>query len=182
MNLKTNFFLISCFTMSLFAEQQFNDTQYIIEKSTLAQSIKEINSIKKRFTIGSNEYILLNHTEQELLKKLPIDAFDTYSRIKLKNILQRNIDEQIKELPKPDTTLRADTDLNYLYESRFGKSNETVTNNLNQQEQFVNSNTPIATPQDSQLQMMNALIQNMSQKDVNKQPTANGQPSLGIMK
>lgn len=107
--------IITCvISTSLNAENSFQDMEYLINKEIIKETTLRLDILKKRFDVGSEEYNSLHKAQQVLLDKLPVDSFSTYSRVKLHNIIDKNM-QYMEKQERENNKLTLDTDVNTLY-------------------------------------------------------------------
>jgi len=90
----------------------FQDLDYLFYKYKIRYTIEKLEKLKKLYPKNSNQYKILQKTENYFMKKMPIDAYGTYARIKLHNIIDNKISEKKKKQP---SILSAEVDLNTVY-------------------------------------------------------------------
>jgi len=107
-------FLGSLILSNLLYADNFNqDLNYLSDKTIIRETVQQLEVLKNYYTPNSKEYNTLNESQQIILNRLPVDAFGTYSRIKLNNIVDKHlIEENYKE--NANNILRPDTDLNFI--------------------------------------------------------------------
>jgi len=133
-------FFFSLITISLFAssDNSFKDIDYLSEKFKIRHTIEQLDKLKKIYDINSKEYNYIQELEGYFLKKIPIDAYGTYTRIKIHNIID-NSNVIKKKVVKKYKILKSNTDLNSLYYNKYkdNKDNKT-TKKINNNNNFMN--------------------------------------------
>lgn len=98
----------------VFADNNFQDLNYLSDKTIIRETVQQLEVLKNYYTPNSKEYNTLNESQQIILNRLPVDAFGTYSRIKLNNIVDKHLVEDTYK-QNANNILSPDTDLNFMY-------------------------------------------------------------------
>lgn len=119
--LKKPLILLLSISSFVFANN-FHDLDYLFYKYKIRYTIEQIEKLKQLYPKNSSQYKILQKTENFFMRGMPVDAYGTYVRIKLHNIIDNKLSEK---KPKQNNILSADTDLNYLYLEKEQKLNNT---------------------------------------------------------
>jgi len=105
------------FSSVLIADNSFNDIEYMVDKVNQKRTVMILEDLKSKYPENSKDYEVLEFVEKYFMKKLPVDAYGTYSRMKLHNIID-NAQKIDKKEKQEYIMLTPDTDLNKLYMER----------------------------------------------------------------
>ena len=105
----------------------FNDLNYLFSKYKIRKTIETLEALKTLYPKYSQPYRKIVNLENYFMQNMPIDAFSTYVRIKLHNIIDNKLNyEKIrkKQSQQNNNILKANTNLNYLYTLKLEKEEE----------------------------------------------------------
>ena len=66
----------------------------------IRKTIETLEALKKLYPINSTPYLKIQAVENYFMKNLPIDAYSTYVRIKLRNIIDSTLEQEKSEKQK----------------------------------------------------------------------------------
>lgn len=151
--------IISLIGISSFVfANNFHDLDYLFYKYKIRYTIQQLEKLKNLYPRNSTKYKILQQTQNYFMQNMPIDAYGTYVRIKLHNIIDNKLSE--KKIQK-EHILSADTDLNALYYEREQELKNTKQMNKTSKEQQLKK--MMLSPNSLSPDQLKFLLQTMNQ-------------------
>ena len=124
----------------------FNDLDYLFQKYRLRKTVETLEALKTLYPKYSEAYIKIQKLENYFMQNVPIDAYSTYVRIKLHNIIDNKLEEEKtrkEQIQAEQNILRANTDLSYLYRLKL-KEVKKIKEKENKNKQTLGGTIPAA--------------------------------------
>ena len=124
----------------------FNDLNYLFQKYKLRKTVETLEALKTLYPKYSDKYIKIQQLENYFMRKVPLDAYSTYVRIKLHNIIDNKLEEENskKKIQEENNVLKSNTNLYYLYQLKLEKE-RAIKQKENQNNQTLGGKIPAAT-------------------------------------
>lgn len=149
----------------------FNDLDYLFQKYQIRKTIETLEALKTLYPKNSEPYLKLQETQNYFMKNMPIDAYSTYVRIKLHNIIDNKLDyirKNERKINEKNGVLSADTDLGLILREKQLKEQERRSKEIKNNETLGGGvpaipATPSFTPEE-QMQMLKQFLKQQKGK------------------